>query len=445
MIRSLVVFAFAVVSLSAQTVRFATSLGNIDVNLAPESAPATVQNFLNYVNKGAYNNSFIHRSVPGFIIQGGGYTFINGGVGTIPQDPPVVNEYKISNTRGTLAMAKLGGDPNSATNQWFFNLANNGSNLDNQNGGFTVFGRVADSTSLGVMDRIAAVPVYASNSPFDAVPLRNYTGAAITTNNLVMITSITVLAPTPAISSNGIVAASDFGAYTTAAPGSFIEIYGSNLAGTTRQWASTDFTDRKAPTTLDGVSVSIGGKSAFVSYVSPNQVNVQVPSDVATGGAVPVVVTYNGRAGAQSTLTVQTTSGGVLAPETFKVGDKQFAAAFHANGSLVSNGSVPGIPAAPVTPGETLVFYGLGFGPVTPGPVAGQLATAGNTVNAQVQFLINDIPAVVSYAGLSIDLVGVYQFNVAIPAGLATGDATVKILVNGTTVGQTLYLPIKAQ
>ena len=111
-------------------VRFHTNFGDIDVTLLPNSAPRTVTNFLNYVNRGAYNNSLIHRSVAGFIIQGGGYQFINRVPREIASDPPVVNEFSVSNTRGTIAMAKLGSSPNSATNQWFFNLADNSRNLN---------------------------------------------------------------------------------------------------------------------------------------------------------------------------------------------------------------------------------------------------------------------------------------------------------------------------
>ena len=80
---SFTAFAFAALlcrSAAAQTVRFQTNMGNIDVVLLPESAPLTVANFLNYVNRGAYDNSFFHRSVPGFIVQGGGFTFGSGGV-----------------------------------------------------------------------------------------------------------------------------------------------------------------------------------------------------------------------------------------------------------------------------------------------------------------------------------------------------------------------------
>ncbi len=173
-------------------VRFTTSLGNIDVQLSPGVAPATVANFLGYVDRGDYNGSFVHRSVPGFVVQGGGYRFVNGQVQKITTQPPVVNEYKLSNLRGTIAMAKLGTDPNSATDEWFFNLGDNSANLDNQNGGFTVFGHIVNSDGLAVMDAIAALPTTNASSPFDQLPVVNYTkGTTIMANNLVQLQAIT--------------------------------------------------------------------------------------------------------------------------------------------------------------------------------------------------------------------------------------------------------------
>jgi peptidyl-prolyl cis-trans isomerase A (cyclophilin A) len=143
-----------------------TSLGGGVINVllfdqAQTGAPLTVQNFINYASGGDYINSIIHRSVKDFIIQGGGFIINNLNVGNVPADPPVNNEFSVdrSNLRGTIAMAKLGGNPNSATNQWFFNLNNNAANLDNQNGGFTVFGQVLSQTDLNVIDAIAALPV----------------------------------------------------------------------------------------------------------------------------------------------------------------------------------------------------------------------------------------------------------------------------------------------
>ncbi len=176
---------------------FHTSLGDISVQLFPDVTPKTVANFLSYVNAGVYNNSLFHRSVPGFIVQGGGYQIVSGPkIAAIPTNAPVVNEFHLSNTRGTLAMAKSGGDPNSATDEWFFNESDsNASNLDNQNGGFTVFGKVTDSASLAVMDKLAAVPVPSPpplSAPLDQIPLINYQpSAGVLVSNLVTVSSIT--------------------------------------------------------------------------------------------------------------------------------------------------------------------------------------------------------------------------------------------------------------
>ena len=175
---------------SATIVRFETVLGNIDVRLYDTKTPLTTQNFMNYVDDGDFNDTFFHRSVPGFVIQGGGYKFTDGaGVSSVPQDPAVMNEFGLSNLRGTIAMAKLSSGPNTATNQWFFSLADNSANLDNQNGGFTVFGRVL-GTGMTVVDAIAAIPRFNAGSPFDSLPLRNYTGGTIMDANLANVTRI---------------------------------------------------------------------------------------------------------------------------------------------------------------------------------------------------------------------------------------------------------------
>lgn len=144
-------------------VRIATSRGDIHLDLRPDQAPATVDNFLQYVTSGAYTDSIFHRSVPDFVIQTGGFRILYNDQGpyfdSVETLPPVQNEPNVSNTRGTIAMAKLGGDPDSATSQWFVNLGDNGANLDNQNGGFTVFGQV-DEAGMEVVDAIAGLPFY---------------------------------------------------------------------------------------------------------------------------------------------------------------------------------------------------------------------------------------------------------------------------------------------
>jgi peptidyl-prolyl cis-trans isomerase A (cyclophilin A) len=184
---------------NATIVQFQTVLGTFEVNLYDQSTPATVANFLGYVNAGAYDNAVFHRVVNGFVAQGGGYTY--EGTETlagIAQNPPVVNEPRFSNVRGTIAMAKLSGNANSATNQWFINLGDNSANLDAQNGGFTVFGQVIGN-GMDVLDAINALPKFNFGSSFDTIPLRDYTtqnatdGVEITDRHLVLVTAIVVI------------------------------------------------------------------------------------------------------------------------------------------------------------------------------------------------------------------------------------------------------------
>src|SRR6266480_1373316 len=197
------------------SVSLPSSTGTFTIALDGHHKPVTVGNFLNYVNSGRYfatdptthtlASSFIHRSVPGFVGQGGGF------IGTVdpahPNNvrptpvmtfPPVQNEPGISNKKGTIAMAKVASDPNSATSQWFVNLADNGSppaNLDTQNGGFTVFGHVTGN-GMTTVNAIAAVPIFNFGSPFESLPLRNYTAPnPIKVTNLVSINSITLIPP----------------------------------------------------------------------------------------------------------------------------------------------------------------------------------------------------------------------------------------------------------
>jgi len=136
--------------------RFATPLGEVEVELFDSDKPVTVQNFIRYVQSGSYTNMFIHRWEPGFVIQGGGFatssqTQTNASLDAITTFGEITNEYNAgriySNVYGTIAMARKSGETNSATSQWFFNLANNAS-LDQVDGGFTVFGRVLCGTNV---------------------------------------------------------------------------------------------------------------------------------------------------------------------------------------------------------------------------------------------------------------------------------------------------------
>lgn len=153
---------------SPNRVRLTTSLGEVVMELV-DDAPITTANFLQYVEDDFYDGTIFHRVVPGFVVQGGGFL-----PGMIPPDglrDPIMNEFSPdrSNLRGTVAMAKVGNDPDSATSQFFVNLDDNSANLDNQNGGFTVFARVVEG--MDVVDQIAGVPLDNNDAPIDDVLL----------------------------------------------------------------------------------------------------------------------------------------------------------------------------------------------------------------------------------------------------------------------------------
>lgn len=166
---------------------FRTALGEVEVELF-EDKPVTTANFVRYVQTGAYSNLIFHRWVPGFVMQGGGFYVQNRGatnaqLAYVPNYGAITNEFnvgrRLSNTYGTLAMAKVGGDPNSASSQWFFNLADNSTNLDTQNGGFTVFGRMVRGAA--VLERFNDVSATHSlwllnlGAPLDELPVLSST------------------------------------------------------------------------------------------------------------------------------------------------------------------------------------------------------------------------------------------------------------------------------
>ncbi len=146
---------------SDAAVRMVTSKGNLDVILHQSLTPATVANFLGYATRGDYTDVLFHRAPTGFVIQGGGYkSYASPDVfEAVTAQPPVLNEPGISNVAGTIAMAKVADNPDSATSEFFFSLGDNAANLDNQNGGFTVFGRVSASSLSGTLTTLAYVPV----------------------------------------------------------------------------------------------------------------------------------------------------------------------------------------------------------------------------------------------------------------------------------------------
>lgn len=171
----LIIFSTAS-SFAGTLAQFRTPFGDIEVELFDQARPATVQNFIKYVESGRYTDMFAHRLVPGFVIQGGGFTVgdrgtTNWGIYSVPTYAPLTNEFglapPLSNVFGTIAMAKVAGNTNSATSQWFFNLANNTAlDANDVNNLFVVFGKVVRGTNI--LNLFNSFQVW--NNPWPAFP-----------------------------------------------------------------------------------------------------------------------------------------------------------------------------------------------------------------------------------------------------------------------------------
>jgi uncharacterized protein (TIGR03437 family) len=263
-------------------------------------------------------------------------------------------------------------------------------------------------------------------------------------NNRVRMLTPVVGASVPTISNGGVVSADQFGEFVAQAPGTFIEIYGANLATASRPWELSDFNGNEAPTKLNGTSVTVNGQPAFVSYISPGQVNVQVPSNIPTGILLLQVTSPGGTSGAYQVV-VNAIEPGLWAPQIFNISGVQYAGAYDNNNNnalAFPPGAVAGINSQPAKPGDVLTLYGIGFGPVITNVPAGQLAQGLNSLGS-FNISIGGVEAQVQYAGLAPDYVGLYQFNVVVPAIPANNAAPVTFSVNGTAGTQTLYVAVE--
>jgi uncharacterized protein (TIGR03437 family) len=181
---------------------------------------------------------------------------------------------------------------------------------------------------------------------------------------------------------------------------------------------------------------------AYVSYVSPTQVNAQVPSSVGPGPQQIFVSNASGSSGPVG-INVVATMPGLLAPAQLQIGGKQYVGAFFADGTYVlPPNSIPGITSRDAKPGDTIILYGVGFGAVSPAVKAGQISQGQNKLVTPVQILFGQTSATLAYQGLSPGSVGLYQFNVVVP-NVAASDATqITLTQGGAPNQQTLYTAI---
>jgi uncharacterized protein (TIGR03437 family) len=236
-----------------------------------------------------------------------------------------------------------------------------------------------------------------------------------------------------------VISAGSYGGFTSIAPATWIEIYGQNLATTTTDWTG-GFQGDNAPTSVGGTTVTVGGKPLFIDYVSPGQVNGQVASDVATGPQ-PVIVTTAAGSSAPFTITVNATEPGLLAPSAFKINNTQYAVALFSDGFYdLPPGLVSEVASRRAVPGDTIMLYGIGFGPVSDGTQAGLIDQGTNQVSAPLDITIGGLTAVIQYSGLTPGSVGLYQFNVVVPNIPASDTTPLTFTLGGTAGTQTMSL-----
>lgn len=239
-----------------------------------------------------------------------------------------------------------------------------------------------------------------------------------------------------------VITAGAYGAFDSVTPGTWMEIYGENLAAGSQSWTGADFNGVNAPTSLGGTSVTIGGQHAFVFFISPGQVDALVPGTVGTGQQPVIVTTANG-ASVPFPESVNPAEPGLLAPASFIVNGNQYLAALFTDGTFVlPPGAIPGVPSRQAQPGETIIAYGIGFGTVNPNIPAGQIVQELNSLTSPFQLLFGSTPATLSYDGLAPNYVGLYQFNVVVPDVPNSDLVPLTFTLGNVTGAQTLYTAV---
>ncbi len=304
-----------------------------------------------------------------------------------------INAYNATTGNPVGALDDLNGNPIAIPGLWWIGFGNSGSHVDPA----TLYFTAGTATQThGILGSIQSTPTFA------AANLAN--GASFS---------------------------------TALAPNAWVSILkGGELAVTSRGWTTADFTGTTMPTILSGVSVQVNGTAVPISYISPTQLNFLMPANL-SAGTVQITSANNGLNSTAVSATVV-----AAAPAFFTIGavdattGNSYIAAEHANGSIAGPASlVAGVTTTPYNAGETMVLYGTGFGATTTLPPAGQLLTAAIPLASTPTATVGGQPATVSFAGLVGP--GLYQINVVLPAGTATGatGATAEVPVVITTGG----------
>ena len=270
------------------------------------------------------------------------------------------------------------------------------------------------------------------------------TGAALVTPTHVYLNSGSPLVLTPAVASNGPVITANgivpiFSPATTIQPTSWISIFGSNLATSTALWTGN------FPTTLGGASVTINGKSGFLYYASPTQLNLQAPSDSSTGTVPVVVTTPNGNVTSTVTLGQYGPSFSLLdAKHVAGIILRSDGSGAYGGGSydiVGPTGSSLGYKTVAAKAGDSVVLFGVGFGPTSPVVAAGAAYSGAAQTTSAVSLLINNKSVTPAFSGLTS--AGLFQFNLTLPSGLGSGDVPLSAMVGGVTTPTGVVLSVQ--
>lgn len=255
------------------------------------------------------------------------------------------------------------------------------------------------------------------------------TGGNIANGPLRVPVSLQVTAPLlaaspPLLAGNGVLNGASF--RSGISPGSWIAIFGQNFVDASRPgriWRNEEIVNGSLPTSLDGVSVRVDGRPAAVYYVSPGQLNVQVPDTNTVGSVIVEVSNSQGRALTTATL------------------DRVAPGLFTANGraAAVFPDGVP-VGVRPAKPGDIVLLFGTGFGATSPERPSGKVISVAPLTTA-VTATIGNVPAQVQFSGLVS--AGLYQFNVVVPENAPSGNLPVVLQVGGLATQPGVLMPVQ--
>jgi uncharacterized protein (TIGR03437 family) len=293
------------------------------------------------------------------------------------------------------------------------------------------FGGTQGTVPLNYLQLYSQDIQYASASVNAPAQVTEAGGVTVSTTaqmmlNLASQNLLTIAEPAlPAITPGGIIPG-------TLQSGEWATIYGTNLAGSAISWTGN------FPVSLGGTSVTIGGAAAYLSFVSPGQIDLQVPNLTAAGTVPVVVTTGNGSATANATLAA-------FSPSFFLLDSKHVAGIIlRANGAydiIGPTGSSLGYPTVAAKAGDTVALFGTGFGPTNPAVAPGAPFSGAAATSNAVAININNVKISPTFAGLSG--AGLYQINLIVPSGLGTGDVSLQATVGGVQTASGVVISLQ--